>query len=350
MGKKEVVTIISNDWHINSDNTNEIINVVRDKVILANSLGIKMVFAIGDIFQSRQAQPLKVLKCFEEILDIFGDSQIKLVVIPGNHDKTSYESKNSFLDSFSYHPALFLMREADCIDLNKINFILIPYFTNEVWLKELEFAKKYIDIGEYNQNILLSHISMSGSVNNDGTKVSDGISPKLLKDFDAVYLGHYHNFHKVSGEVYHLPSIRQNNFGEDDNKGFTLVYSDGSFEIKRSNFKQFKTVEINLEEIEKGGLKELISSLEPNEHFTRLKLKGPEDLLKGVKIDELKALGFDVKTEQKDITDSIEDIREGNVTNFDESSILKEFEVFCEKEGYEDFDFGFMFLKKGLKV
>ena len=345
-----MVTIISNDWHIKPSNVDEIIDLTKQKIQLAKKHSIKKVFILGDIFQSRQSQPLSVLKCFEQVLDLFDKGNVEVIVTPGNHDKTNYESYHSFLDSFSWHPALLLMNGHDSIQIDDINFICIPFFSNDIWLKELEESRKLIN-NQIKYNILLSHIAFNGSVNNDGSKVENKIKPELVKDFDAVFLGHYHNYHKVSKEIYHLPCLQQNNFGEDSNKGFTLIKEDGSFEIVKSKFKEFLTVEVDANTLTKKEISKMIKSTDPKENYVRIKVKGSEDKVKSLKLDEFKVLGYDIKTEHEDILTSIKEVELGKIIEFNESLIIEEFKMFCQEEGFDEKSSqeGMFYIKKSLK-
>lgn len=343
---KKPLAVVSNDWHISSSNTDVIEEVMSQKIALCSKLNINTVFVLGDIFQSRQSQPLKVLKCFENILDKFHDAGIKVHCIPGNHDKTNYDSADSFLDSYTHHPALELTRSGSILKLGGIKVRMIPFISDELFLKAFAKSKELHPVSK--NEILMSHIAVTGSVNNDGTKVSGSISPSLFEDFSTVLLGHYHNFHKVSGEIYHLPSVIQKDFGENDNKGFTIIYDDCSFEIVTSDFKRYETVEIDLDKVTHKEFKEKLKEFNTESTNVRIKLVGSNEKIKSIKIDELKMSGFHVKTDQKDISDSIEQIENGKIVEHDSSSLLEEFIAFCEKEEYDNIEIGNNYLKKQL--
>lgn len=342
---KKPVALISNDWHIQPDNVDSIKNLVQQKINLALENNISHLFVIGDIFQSRQKQPLSVLKCFEDILDLCQVNGLTLNAIPGNHDKTDYSSEYSFLDPFAHHPAFNLFTSYENFTLyDKVTLHLIPFFENDIWIKEFERAK--LNIASDYINVLLSHIAVQGSVNNDGSEVSSPITWKMFKDFDFIYLGHYHNYQEVGGSVYHLPSIQQNNFGEDEFKGFTLVFDDGSFEVKVANFKRYETITIDLNKLNKKEFNKIIEQNAPNEHHSiRLKIKGSEDDIKSLNLENIKSLGFSIKAEQVDIIKSIEGAKLGEVVEFTDSSILEEFDKFCSGEGYDDKEVGLNYLK-----
>jgi len=344
---KKAITLITNDWHIKPSNTETILSLIRQKIELAKSLNIEKVFVLGDIFESRQSQPLITLKCFEDCLDLFNEAKITLIAIPGNHDKTNYCSVDSFLDAFSWHPALSLITEGGYVKINDIKFRLIPFFDDSMWVRAYEKSVEKIALSK--NDVLLSHIAVNGSVNNDGTKVEKSINPALLKGHEAVFLGHYHNMHKVGSNIYHLPSMMQKDHSEDENKGFTIVYEDASFETHKANFKKFKTIEVNLDEMSAKEMKSELSKLDPNDINYRLIVKGSSEKIKAVKTEELKMMGFAVKTEQNDIRVSIEEVQSGEIIEFNDTTILEEFEKFCKLESYDEIEKGKSYLTKKLK-
>jgi exonuclease SbcD len=346
------IGVMSNDWHIDKSNGEQIIDLITQKINLAKELNIKSLFCLGDVFNSRNAQPLDNLDIFERILDMIHSNGLTLYSIPGNHDKVNYNSNKSYLNQYRHHPALKLIDEAKNINIEGCigDIFMIPFYDTERWLVEFERVKKYIEPGE---SILLSHIAMEGSINNDGEPVKNRISPSLFKQFKAVYLGHYHNHQSIGKNIWHLPSICQNNYGENSNKGFTILYNDGSFEIVKSKFKKFKTVEIDLDNISKKEFDSILLThkdlLNRSDSNIRLKVSGSEDKVKSLPIDQLKQMGFDLKVESKDIEMSMDDVEEGNVVEFNNTSIKEEFDLFCAKEEYEDIKIGNKYLTKILQ-
>lgn len=78
----------------------------------------------------------------------------------------------------------------------------------------------------------------------DGTEVKSELKPSMFEMFKKVYLGHYHNYQRVGSNIYHLGSVQQNNFGEDEKKGFWLLDSDLEVDLipstKGTVFKNWK--------------------------------------------------------------------------------------------------------------
>ena len=327
MDKKPII-LISNDWHIKEDNCQQITDLVRQQIITARSYGCEYLACLGDVFNSRKHQSQQVLQTFKNILDEILSNNLKLIVIPGNHDKTVYEYKESFLDPFEYHPALHLIRDYNIVTIEGIEFQFIPFFIEEQWL---QYFEDNVNFSKGNIQILCSHIAVTGSRNNDGKKVENVIKPSLFRKFHKVLLGHYHDHQKIGDNIYHLPSIQQNNFGENPNKGFTFVYNDGSIEIINSQFKPFKTVKIDLDTISKNELNALIAenSVFVDSTNIRFSFTGNESKLKSINKESIRSLGIDVKVINKDI-EVVDDFDQITIVRYNNDSILEELNVFCE--------------------
>lgn len=346
---KKAVAVVFNDLHIKRDNRDQILDLMSQLVKLTQSLNLDEVYGLGDFFESRNEQPLFNLTTMDSILEIFEAGGITLNAIPGNHDKVDYRAKESYLDSYRHHPAMRLVRDShiDVIDGLKYPVLLVPFFSNEQWMKEVD---RYIDKPNM---ILFSHTAFNGSVNNDGTEVDTGISLEVAKRFKAVFLGHYHNTHTVGKNVFHLPSTHQNNHGENPDKGFTVIYDDLSYDIVRTKFKEYKTVSIDTTSLSIAEVNKLIDraqKFQSNGNDVRIKITGEQDQLKSIDLTSIKRSGISVDVVQKDIEASIDCAEDGKVVEFDSSSIQEEFDKFCDGKGYTDKGTGLSYLLKKLKL
>jgi exonuclease SbcD len=343
------IAIFSNDWHLKKENKEEIIDLVTQKCKLAKELGVKYLICLGDIFDSRVAQREEVLNAFGTILDTIKSHELELWALSGNHDKCVYSGYSSFLDPFKDHPNFNLGIVSSEIRFNKegIFLYLLPFFQEEMWIEEFEKLKKTISL-EAEKHILCTHIAVTGSRNNDGTTVSSILSTKLFKDFYKVFSGHYHNSEKVGSNFYHLPSIQQNNFGENADKGFTVLYSDGSHELVKSKFKEYIKVKIDLDSINKEELALLKKKYKGVDSNIRFEFVGSDSVLKSLKKEDFTSLGIDVKTKSKEIEDSLIYSETEEVKEHTSSSIKEEFEVFCKKEELS-FEQGIKYLNIKLK-
>ncbi len=341
---KKPITLISNDWHLKRENIDLIKNLVTQKCGLAKKLGLTSVFCLGDIFDSRKSQPQDVLTAFTDILDIFQDNKIKLIAIPGNHDKSVYSSSSSYLDPYFYHPAFELYSEFDYIDIQEdLRIHVAPFFVEEVWQD-----KSVFDLLEGGKNVLFTHVGTTGSRNNDGSTVENCFNNKTFKGFDRVFSGHYHDTQEIyNGLFIHTPSLFQSNFGENDNKGFTILYDDLSYEIHVADFPRFIKVKIDLDKIENKELARLTKDYTNNDNNVRFEFIGSENKLKSLKKDMFVDAGIEVKTVIKEVVESVELAETNEVVSFDKTGIVEEFKLFCEDNSYS-VEEGLIYLKTKL--
>ena len=154
---KKIEYIVSNDLHIKEDNWKQVLSCVKEQIDFAKENEVKEVYFLGDIFNSRKSQSIEVLHAFMNILDYAESQNIKVVAIPGNHDKTDYKSEISFLDAFKHHPSLELIVKPTLIG----SVTLIPFFDDSILIDLLERQKP--------NKYLFSHFAVNGRVNNDGS-------------------------------------------------------------------------------------------------------------------------------------------------------------------------------------
>lgn len=332
--------LFSTDWHLKKENLSQIKELVIEKCLLAKKLEVKNLICLGDIFDSRIAQREDVLTAFGEILDIIDSYGLNFWVIPGNHDKTIYTGAASFLTPYKGRHNFHLVDLAGGIPFLEHNLYvhMQPFFEEEVWLEQYgSFVGDYIGFAHETQadgkHIFCSHIAVTGSRNNDGTLVSSTISSGMFKNFFKVFSGHYHDQQQIGANFYHIPSIQQNNFGENSEKGFTVLYSDGSHSLVKSTFKEFIKVSINLDEAKPDQIDKLKRQFKGNDNNIRFEFTGSEQALKSLKKEDFTALGIDVKTKNKEIQDDIEYSEGAEIVEHTSSSIKEEFRKFCEKEG-----------------
>lgn len=348
--------IASSDWHIKPDNTEKIKDLIRQKIKLATERGVKVLICLGDVFQSRQAQPLIIFKCFEEILDMINEAGMTLYCIPGNHDKTNYQSPDSFLDQFQWHPAFELMGVGKfVINIKDWYLHFLPYYSPDKYLEELSsLVSDYIGLahGEdfTGKEILLTHTAFEGSINNDGSTVSIPIKPNLFKGFFKVFSGHYHNQQQISGNIFHLPSLQANNYSEDNDKGFTVFNIDGNHELINSEFGEYHTIKVNLDEVKKEELNEITKQaselIKEQGAKIRFTFEGSQDKVQTVKKEDFTVFGIDIQKKHSVINNSIERAKEEKVIVYNKDIIKTKFASFCADEGYGDEESGYLY---GLK-
>jgi len=317
------IAILISDIHLTKLNSDSILSLIKQIKVYAKENQINNIIIAGDIFQSRVGQPLPTLLGFQKILYCLKDFQI--FAVPGNHDKQDADSEQSYLDVYNEFSNFFLANKQVVVEIENLSVCFLPYFKTQM----TERLKSLIDSVE-GDKILISHFSANGAKNNDGSVVEDGVSPSLLKPFKNVFLGHYHNRQQIGNNIHYIGGLCPQNYGEDNKKGFIVLYDDGSFEYQSLNFKKYiKKVfvlgEVGLEEIQEAKEKYANS-----ENFVRFVFKGSDDQLVQIDKKQFEKVGIDVKKEDIKITKSIEVVQEIVFEGFNKSSIIESFHQFCE--------------------
>jgi len=324
---KKVLSIIFNDVHLKTGNEDEVYESTKFMVDYAVNNGIKNLIFAGDLFDSRTQQRLKVLQTFDRMLELFHANGLKLYLFAGNHDKTLYTSADSFLDVYKHHPCVEFNRELKNIVLDGVSIDLLPFFSTELLVPMIEKAK--------GGDILISHFGMDGSNHLGHVSKNTSITKKLLSKWDKVYLGHYHNYHEISKDIIHLPSFRQESFGEDNVKGFSLLFNDGSYELVKGKFKEYLKISIDLNESNNKEITNLIELHRDSDQIVRIEFSGTQEQCKALSKSQFKDTGIDIKVKYNEIYES--EILEPSkiVEKYDKNQILDSFKEFCDDKGYD---------------
>jgi len=343
--KRQPVGLLITDTHLKDGNEDLVLSIFQQAIKICQAHGLSTIYHLGDWFTSRKSQSLSVLLTTVRIKNAIEEAGLILEVIPGNHDKTDLNSDHSFLDFF-YDYKCF--RVIDCFHrskiTDKIKVLWCPYYKVDLWKEKLdEKIKEGLD--KDFKWVLFGHQAVNGAVNNDGSKVKNNLTKNVFKDFDATFFGHYHN---QSGP--YLGSAYQSNFGEDTNKGVTLLYSDLSTEhiqlefpayvkyvADPTNEKQFKSI----------TKKVLDFKLKNKQHVVRIELTGDRDKIISLDKSLFAEAGVQVTSKFDDAKVSM-DYEEGEFKVFDNETIIQEFSEFAEEEKL-DVEQGIGFIEKAVK-
>jgi len=339
---KDKLAIIFNDAHLKTGNEQDVIHSVRHMIKYAVKNEVSDLIFAGDLFDSRSFQRQSVLQAFDEILRLINKAGLTLYIFPGNHDKTVYASYDSFLDVYRHYPNVVFNRELSVIKLDQVTITLLPFFSDDMLIPMLEEAEP--------TDVLISHFEIAGSTHLGKVSVKSTINKKLLSKFTKTYLGHYHNHHEISKDIIHLPSLRQSNFGEDENKGFAVLNKDLSYELIKGDFKSFKKITIDINKTTAKQLKELITTHENSSDTIRFEFVGDESKLKALDKSLFNGSGIDVKIKY----DVKYDYKDDQLTlptvieHYGEEQVKDAFKSFCNEKGYE-YQEGIVLLNEYLK-
>lgn len=334
---KKTLAIISTDWHIKSSNKNSILEIVKQEIALAKEYNAEHIIWLGDMFDSRVSQSQELLTFMDDILRMYYLADLTVHCISGNHDKTDYGSDKSFLTVFRCHPDFYLHESLEMEVFGQYQFWFMPYYRQDVYLEKM---KSCAPVG---RSVMFSHTAMAGSINNDGSKVDSAINASLFKGFEKVFLGHYHNMQQPSKNIFHLPSVQQNNFGEDEGKGFTILYDDLSFEVRKSVFKPYREIVVDARTVTSDELAELSKSSVDGVNL-RLTFTGDQQAIKKIDRKKFSSAGISVQVKYDDV-DVAESDEQHEVSVLTGASVREKFKQFCEEKNY-DYAKGYELLKE----
>ena len=238
---KEAIALFINDIHVNKDNIAEFNQNWKEMLSVCKRENIADIVIGGDVFTSRASQTLATLLAVKAALTEAVRQGIYITIGEGNHDKTDQEAIEG------YNHLWVGLKGIDVVDTHKTLYwegcdfclLLMSYFPeNGSFLEKLDIAvadttSQYPQFKK-NDIILYIHEGVHGAL---GDFEIDGELPQEpLLGFKAVVCGHYHNRVKIKKtNIEYIGSSRQANFGEDEEKGYTILYADGSYEIGRAH-------------------------------------------------------------------------------------------------------------------
>ena len=341
--------LLLNDIHISKDNIPDFQLNWNEALIVCDQHEIKEIAIGGDLFMSRSAQTLDVLLA---VHDAFIDAEkrgINITLANGNHDKVNQESERGYCHVFDQHPNVYVANDYLSVENEDWSFVLfiMPYFIENgsftdrlraLWQgEELEYEDK--------KTILYIHEGINGALAQSSDKE---LPAKIFESFDKVLVGHYHNRTKIKGtNIEYIGSSRQHNFGEDEEKGYIIIYSDGSHKFVKNQVNiRYKVIDVPFEKVNTN----LYDLLDENKGDGRYKTKVRIHCLttQAPSIDKQKLI--DSGANKVEII--TEDIEEVNVSKsslfekYDNKQIKKTYEDFCEEKEIADISLGLSYLSK----
>lgn len=352
---KYAVGVLINDIHLDKSNGSLVKDIFQQLMKVCEEYNTHRIFCGGDVFTNRSGQPLQCLTDWKEILEILTKKGFEFYVIPGNHDKTDSNSERSYLDIFG-EKCVHLYRNHGRVLLDGCVIGFIPYFQDEKWLEEFQRLEDEIDdnlregdIQIDDATILITHMGFDGVVNNDGSRVSSVIKPSMFKNWTKVLIGHYHNASELADNVIYTGSAYQNNYGENiTDKGFTVVFNDGSIKHVQSKFPRYikEVVDAN----DKETLMNLLEKYGGEERdYIRFVFVGKKTDCQKINIAEIQGkYGIDCKFQCVEEREAIELSESDAVLEYDKKTLTKDFMKFCSDNDIKgkQFKYGFDLIKK----
>lgn len=333
---KEAIALFINDIHVNKDNIAEFNQNWKEMLSVCKRENIADIVIGGDVFTSRASQTLATLLAVKAALTEAVRQGIYITIGEGNHDKTDQEAIEG------YNHLWVGLKGIDVVDTHKTLYwegcdfclLLMSYFPeNGSFLEKLDIAvadtlSQYPQFKK-NDIILYIHEGVHGAL---GDFEIDGELPQEpLLGFKAVVCGHYHNRVKIKKtNIEYIGSSRQANFGEDEEKGYTILYADGSHGfVKNEVNMRYQTIELDAKNVDKYILDK------DDRYRYKVKVRCNERQAKLFDKQKLMDLGFHKVEVVAEADLSKESAAADIQEKYDRHGIKKEYQNYCNENSID---------------
>lgn len=342
--------LLANDFHVGLNNIAEFEKNWEEMLEVCREYGVKNVFIGGDLYESRAGQDLDVLLAVRRAFNRLRHRNLEAYIIDGNHDKKNGSS------TFSYNNIF-----ADCVP--GVHFIdtfvtmyiansdvvvyLLSYFDNKQGKFDELFNHMLKNFNPKYYNILYCHQGISGGLSK---LTADELPAEIFQPFNLVLAGHYHNRKQIPDtNIEYIGSSRQHNFGEDTEKGYTILYTDGTTDFVQNEANiRFVTYETDFKGIK--DIKEEIERRSPElqkQESVRLIVNCTEEEAKKIDSQGLKEAGFS-KVEAKSQRFDHEITQADFKAKYDKAGIKEEYRSYCATQDVraDEIEMGIQYLDK----
>lgn len=348
---KEALALLINDIHISKDNIAEFNDNWDEALKVCQRESISEIIVGGDMFTERSSQTLAVLLAVKTALDKAVSKGMYVTIAEGNHDIVDKEA----LEGYNH---LFVgQKNIDVIDTYRIckwegcDFVLavMSYFPETGsfldWLDKMltDAVTKHGDVVRSEQDIILYiHEGVHGALGNLDN--GNELPQEPLMEYKSVLCGHYHNRIRLKGtNIQYIGSSRQHNFGEDEEKGYTILYSDGSTEfVKNQVNTRYRTIEIDYDDLDE--LNDYFRNNPSDKYKVRVKVHCTEKQSKMFDKQSLLDLGFNKVEMIMAVQEISETVAMSIEEKFDKHGIKKEYQNFCNEQDI-DSELGIKYLE-----
>lgn len=334
--------LLINDIHLSKDNIPEFHKNWNEALCICKKHEIGILVVGGDLWQSRSGQTLNTLMAAREAILKATAEGIYVIIENGNHDKVDQESILSYNHIFSPYPDVDVVDDYAGYDVSDdVILWLISYFPENGSFTD-KLNEVIAKLPKDKTNILYCHEGINGALSTSSDKE---LSPNIFDAFDKVLVGHYHNRASLSGgKIKYIGSSRQHNFGEDSEKGYTILYTDGSTEFVKNTVNiQYMTIEVSADNIEEA--KAQLQNI--NGDLTKVRLKIACTNEQAATIDkqvliELGATKVEISTENAMSCAKTQDFD----AKYDKDGLKQEYTRYCIQKEVDNVEMGLQYLDK----
>ena len=340
--------LLLNDIHISKDNIPAFKANWQEAIDICRKMDVKEIAIGGDLFFSRAAQTLDVLLAVHDALLTAAEHGIHVTIAEGNHDKVNQENERGYCHVFDQHSNVLVCDEYVSLPLgDDCRFVLhmMGYFPEDgSFCTRLDRLKEEA-LDPKRLNFLYIHEGVNGALAQPNDKE---LPAKIFEDFDKVFVGHYHNRTIIDKtRIEYIGSSRQHNFGEDEEKGYTVIYTDGSHEfIKNKVNTRYRVIDVAAERAGLHLMDELREIDADGRYKVKVRVHAPQAAMKSVDKAALLDAGATKVELIADDEEMLEVAASSLFEKFDSHRIRETYEEFCREKQIDDVAIGLEYLSK----
>lgn len=348
MSKKHPFALLINDIHVSKDNIPEFQKNWEEAISICTQHCIDRIIVGGDLWLSRSAQTLSTMLAVKQALKATSNKGILVIIAEGNHDLVDQESLEGYSHVFSEYPdveviddfAIYEMLDGD----TTTDLFVMSYFPEDGSFTE-RYNDMVQDMMESRKSILYIHQGIRGGL---ATASDHELPANLFEQFDNVLVGHYHNRKVIEGtNIEYIGASRQHNFGEDEDKGYTILYKDGSYEfVKNEANARYKAIDVDINDMNESFFQELQRIQSDGRYKVKVRISCQSEQAISIDMEKLQEHGVakvELETEQTQAR-----IAEGQDLSkkYDKSGIKQEYTNFCSDKAIINVELGLTYLDK----
>ena len=340
--------LLLNDIHISKDNIPAFKANWQEAIDICRKMDVKEIAIGGDLFFSRAAQTLDVLLAVHDALLTAAEHGIHVTIAEGNHDKVNQENERGYCHVFDQHSNVLVCDEYVSLPLgDDCRFVLhmMGYFPEDgSFCTRLDRLKEEA-LDPKRLNFLYIHEGINGALAQPNDKE---LPAKIFEEFDKVFVGHYHNRTIIDKtRIEYIGSSRQHNFGEDEEKGYTVIYTDGSHEfIKNKVNTRYRVIDVSAERAGLHLLDELREIDADGRYKVKVRVHAPQAAMKSVDKAALLDAGATKVELIADDEEMLEVAASSLFEKFDSHRIRETYEEFCREKQIDNVAIGLEYLSK----
>ena len=340
--------LLLNDIHISKDNIPAFKANWQEAIDICRKMDVKEIAIGGDLFFSRAAQTLDVLLAVHDALLTAAEHGIHVTIAEGNHDKVNQENERGYCHVFDQHSNVLVCDEYVSLPLgDDCRFVLhmMGYFPEDgSFCTRLDRLKEEA-LDPKRLNFLYIHEGINGALAQPNDKE---LPAKIFEEFDKVFVGHYHNRTIIDKtRIEYIGSSRQHNFGEDEEKGYTVIYTDGSHEfIKNQANIRYRVIDVAAERAGLNLMDELREIDADGRYKVKVRVHAPQAAMKSVDKAALLEAGATKVALIADDEEMLEVAASSLFEKFDSHRIRETYEEFCREKLIDDVAIGLEYLSK----